>query len=220
MRLGELLTIYAALGLACAIAIARRGGPSRGRTALSAVLAVPLWPLWAPVALAVPPRAQGAAAPGAAATSSMAAALDAAVAAVAGTPAEALFTCEAAARIGAEVARAEERLATLSAIACDDAMLETSEATLRALEARAAPARTVASARLRLEGLRRLCVLRAEASAGLEDLAALLSALHAQLLVARFEGAAPGGDVGELLAEVWARLEGMAAMREEVQPRG
>ena len=57
MSLRDLLGLYALIGIACAIAVFRRA-PSHGAGALfSALVTVPLWPLWAPFALA-PSRAQ------------------------------------------------------------------------------------------------------------------------------------------------------------------
>ena len=46
VNLRDLLLLYAFAGVACAIAVVRRGEP-----AWSAALTVPLWPLWAPFAL-------------------------------------------------------------------------------------------------------------------------------------------------------------------------
>ena len=51
MTLGDLLVLYGAAGVASA-GVVYRAAPERGRAAtLSALLAIPLWPLWLPVAL-------------------------------------------------------------------------------------------------------------------------------------------------------------------------
>jgi hypothetical protein len=221
MRLLDLLCVYLAIGVACALAIARRADATRGRVVLSALLAVPLWPLWAPFALAGPARAapptHGAHAASARrpiATSAIASVLDQAVAAVEGSPLEPLFSRDAADRIAAEVARIEARRAALARIVGPDgAELAASSDGLRELEARGGPPRVIASARLRHDSLLRLATLRIECSQALDDLAALLEALRAQLLLARFEGTSVV-DVEGIVAEVWSRLEGLAATQE------
>ena len=51
MSLTDLGAIYLVVGVACAVAI-YKSGPSRNAAAIaSAAIAVPLWPLWAPIAL-------------------------------------------------------------------------------------------------------------------------------------------------------------------------
>ncbi len=220
MRLQELLLMYVGIGVACALAIVRRGdgaGPDRGgargrgRVALSALLAVPLWPLWAPFSLSGPARAVRPAAAERAATPAIEAALAQAVAAVEGSPLAELFPREAADRVGAEVARIEARLAALTQIVGPSGSeLEASARSLRELEAHGGPPRVLASARLRHESLARLAALRLECSQALDDLAALLDALRAQLLLARFDGAS-AVDVEGIVSEVWSRLEGLAA---------
>lgn len=221
MKLVELLLVYLAIGVACALAIARRGGASRSHLAMSALLAIPLWPLWAPFALAsaVGPQSATSSTRAAQATSPIASAaiarvLDQAVAAVAGSPLAPLFSRDVADRIAAEVARIEARRAALAQIVGEDgAELAASSDALRELEARGGPARVIASARLRHDSLARLAALRIECSQALDDLAALLDALRAQLLLARFEGTS-AVDVEGIVAEVWSRLEGLAATQE------
>lgn len=216
MRLFELLVVYLTIGLACAVAIARRGGATRVQVASSALLAIPLWPLWAPFALASPTHPAPDRSP--IASAAIATVLDQAVAAVAGSPLEALFTREAADQIAAEVARIEARRAALSRIVgAEGAELAASSDALRELEARGGAARVIASARLRHDSLLRLATLRIECSQALDDLAALLDALRAQLLLARFEGTS-AVDVEGIVAEVWSRLEGLAATQEAGSP--
>lgn len=61
MSLLDLALLYALAGLACAVAIYRAelaaGAPHRLRALGAAALAIPLWPLWAPVALGRRPTA-------------------------------------------------------------------------------------------------------------------------------------------------------------------
>jgi hypothetical protein len=85
-----------------------------------------------------------------------------------------------------------------------------SEARLRDLEARGASERTLDAARLQHESLARLEQLRAADAQALEELADLLEALRAQLLLARYAGSSADG-TGAIVSEVWARLEGLGA---------
>ena len=114
MSLRDLLGLYALVGLACAIAVFRRA-PSRGAGALfSALMTVPLWPLWAPFALAPAREARARARPeNEAIRARVDKALSDAVAAVADTPMSEVFTQRTATRIAAEVAHVSGRLADL-----------------------------------------------------------------------------------------------------------
>jgi hypothetical protein len=209
MRASELIALYATIGVTCAIAIGRRdraSGAPLARVAWSTALALAAWPLWAPVAWSAAretertdegPRAE---------------ALAAVRAAAAGTELERLFTRATAARLAEEIARVEARLAALTA-AGDDAALARAETTLRALETSGASPRVLASARVHVESLGRLAALRRATAAALDDLDALLEALRAQLLVARFEGSGEAS-VEALVAELWARLEGVAGAQQ------
>ena len=52
MSLRDLLGLYALVGIACAIAVFRRAPKRSFGAVVSAIATVPLWPLWAPFALA------------------------------------------------------------------------------------------------------------------------------------------------------------------------
>ena len=157
MRLADLALLYAAAGVACAVAIYRTEGGSRARALAAAALAIPLWPLWAPIALTSTRRAprpawgpapggEGAGraaakrpagarrgAPDAAAR--LEAALHEGVEACAGTALEALLSKGAAARIAAEVARAAARRDELGTLlARDDFDLRAAERRVADLE--------------------------------------------------------------------------------------
>lgn len=267
MSLLDLSLLYTLAGLACAVAIYRaelaaggRGG-DRLRALGAAALAIPLWPLWAPVALGrrqEAPRASAGAyghahghahghghghghahghghpdrapAPGAAPSpvAATAARIEAALAecadACAGTPVEALLPADATARIAAEVARAATRHAELSALLGREGFdLGEAERRLQGLERDGASARAVATARLHLDNVRRLVALRDRDARALDELADLVQALRAQLHLARYAGASvaglPGATSGGALegtsgivAEVWARVEGLSAV--------
>jgi len=232
VSLRDLLLLYAVVGVACAVAVLRRGratGRTSGASAVaSAVATVFVWPLWAPFVLGapaarVPVAAGGAGAAPAGALARIQRALDEAVAAVAGTPMSDVFSPRVAQRIGAEVARVASRLdelAALTARAGFDA--DASARKLRDLEANGAPERTVATARLQHESLARLLELRSADAQALDDLAGLLEALRTQLLLARYSGASADG-AGAIVSEVWARLEGIGLAFEgapAVRPAG
>ncbi len=244
MNIRDLLVLYALIGVACAVAVLRKEQAQPGRGGLAAVgsalATVPLWPLWAPFALATPrPRERPvpspphgnpeAAPPGAAraAADAVAAgrsrshgplaridrALDESVKAVAGTPMSQVFSRQVAQRISAEVALVAERIDELAALAsCEGLDRAASAERLRALEAKGegASERTVATARLQYESLMRLEALRAADAQALDELADLLEALRAQLLLARYAGSTADG-TGAIVSEIWARLEGLGA---------
>jgi len=122
-----------------------------------------------------------------------------------------IFSRSVAARIAAEVARVAERLDELRALSETQGLdRAASAARLRTLESSGAPERTVATARLQHESLTRLDQLRTSDAQALEELADLLEALRAQLLLARYAGSSADG-TGAIVSEVWARLEGLGA---------
>jgi hypothetical protein len=212
MSLRDFFGLYALVGLACAIAVFRRA-PARGAGALfSALVTIPLWPLWAPFALA-PARPRGATRPeNAAILARVDKALADAVAAVAETPMSDVFTQRTAARIAAEVARVAGRLSDLSALAEKSGFdHEASARRLEQLERAGASDRAVATARLQHDSLARLAELRAADARALDELADLLEALRTQLVLARYEGS-PADDASAIVSEVWARLEGLGAV--------
>jgi len=229
MNLRDLVLLYGIIGLACAIAVWRheqRHGP--GVALRSALATLPLWPLWAPFVLTAPhPRAPrgGASWPPGVATGEPGTsglgrdgplpriehALEESVRAVAGTPMNQVFTRQVAQRIAAEVALVAGRTAELSRLVTSRGLDPVaSAARLRELEADGAADRTIATARLQHESLARLSALRDADREALEELADLLEALRAQLLLARYAGASADG-TGAIVSEVWARLEGLGA---------
>jgi hypothetical protein len=225
MRLMDLVMLYGVVGVACALAVLRRQQEHGvGRAAWSAMATVPLWPLWAPFVLATPrPRGRppapgdargphgprGTTEPGA--LGRIQHALDEAVKAVAGTPMADVFSKAVATRIAAEVAHVADRMEELRVLQATRGLdRDASAARLRDLEARGASERTLEAARLQHESLARLEELRAADAQALEELADLLEALRAQLLLARYAGSSADG-TGAIVSEVWARLEGLGA---------
>ncbi|MGZ3478208.1 MAG: hypothetical protein ACXVCJ_27170, partial [Polyangiales bacterium] len=177
MSIRDLLGLYAILGIACAIAVFKRA-PSRGvGTVLSALVTVPLWPLWAPFAL-VPSRPRSRSRPESdAVVSRVEKALADAVAAVHDTPMSGVFTQATATRIASEVANVAQRLEDLEALAARNGFdREASAKRLAELEASGASERAIATARLQHDSLVRLAELRTADTRALEELADLLEA--------------------------------------------
>ncbi|WP_437923288.1 hypothetical protein WMF37_30185 [Sorangium sp. So ce291] len=215
MSLRDLAVLYLIAGLACAVAVYRAaravGGGERRGAALSAALCVPLWPIWAPVALTASRGEPGGSPVTAAAAARVQGALREGVSACAGTSFEALLSREAASRIEAEVTRAAARHAELDALLRQSGFDEAAAAARVAeIERGGAPGRALATAHLHLENIRRLRAMRDRDARALEELADLVQALRTQLVLARFAGSTVEG-VGGIVSEVWARVEGLGA---------
>ena len=209
MSLRDLVLLYGVIGVACAIAVLRRGEGTRAAVSFSALMTVPLWPVWAPFALAGTVAKARAGNHGALARIDRA--LAEAVQAVAGTPMADVFSRQVAGRISAQVELVAARLGELTALREKSGFdLEASRERLRDLETRGAPERAVATARMQHESLQRLEQLTAQDRRALDELADLLEALRTQLLLARYEGSSAEG-ASAIVTEVWARLEGLGA---------
>ena len=223
MNLIDLALLYGAAGLACAVAVYRSSTESRPRAAAAAALAVPLWPLWAPIAL-TSSRSRRPASPWAeeargrsprSVTSEAATRIDAAlhegVEACAGTSLESLLPRDAASRISAEVARAAARHAELMTL-LGRQEFDLAFAARRVAEFEATPSagRPLITARLHYENVKRLVALRDRDARAIEELSDLVQALRTQLVLARFAGSSVEG-AGGIVSEVWARVEGLGA---------
>jgi hypothetical protein len=213
MNLADLGILYASAGVVSGVCVYRRAR-SRGASAWGSVaLAVPLWPLWLPVAFAEGPRRSQAAAP--AVTRTEAALLEGHDA-VRGGPLERLLPREAIERIVAEVRRAAERHDELTRVLSRDGFgVEAARARLARFEQDAGPSRSIASARLQLANLERLSQLRERDARALEELAELAGALRTQLVLARYTGSSATG-ASDIVAEVWARVEVLGSALEPV----
>jgi len=219
MSLTDLAALYLVAGLACAVAIYRSAPEPGARAVAAAALAVPLWPLWAPIALTGSQRPRPAASsrrsssappsPVAAAAARIESALREGVEACAGTSLESLLPRAAADRIAAEVRRAADRHAELSALVGREGFdLAAAEARVADLAAADASPRALSTARLHLDNVRRLLAMRERDALALDELADLVQALRAQLVLARFAGSQAEG-AGGIVSEVWARVEGL-----------
>lgn len=213
MSLRDLFVLYIVFGCCFAIAIYRSSPETNASRFGSAALAVPLWPLWAPIALTAK---RGNDSPAHSTHSSAAllrveAALADAVASIQGTPFATLLPKESAARIQAEVLRREKRLAELDALLAKEAFdVVRLEARLNELERRTGSSRALGTARLELDNVRRLVALRERDARALEELCTLVEALRTQVTLARFSESS-AADIGGIVGEVWARVEGLGA---------
>jgi hypothetical protein len=215
----DLGVLYLCVGLACAVAV-YRASPPGGSRAASAALAVPLWPLWAPIVLtsargapgaAGAPRVAAEATPVSEAAARIQAALREATESCAGTALAALLPREVADRISSEVARAAGRHAELTdLLRREGGGRAAAEARVRALAEPGASPRALATARLHLDNVRRIAALRDRDARALDELSDLVGALRAQLALARFAGTQAEGTSG-IVSEMWARVEGLGA---------
>ena len=219
MSLLDLGILYLVVGLACAVAVYRASPPGGSRVG-SAALAVPLWPLWAPIVLTSArgapacdeaPLAAMPATPVGEAAARIQAALREATETCAGSALATLLPREAADRISTEVARAAGRHAELTALLGREGFdRAAAEARVQTLSQPGASPRALATARLHLDNVRRIAALRDRDARALDELRDLVGALQAQLALARFAGTQVEGTSG-IVSEMWARVEGLGA---------
>jgi hypothetical protein len=218
VNLADLAAVYGLAGAAAAVAV-YRAAPSRRGAIVGAAIALVLWPIWAPLVLTSSKRRrtslENEESPGGATSidpsvARVEAALGDAVEACAGTPLEGLLSAEAAARIASEMRRAAARHAEVTRALGDASLdLHRVEARIVALEAEGGSARALATARVQRDGVRRLVSLRDHDARALAEIAELVSALKTQLFFARVAGA-DEVTASDLVAELWARVEGLS----------
>jgi hypothetical protein len=212
VTLADLGILYVSAGAVSALVLHRRERTQGRRAVVRALLAIPLWPLWLPVALASGGHFSAASAGNMGGT---AAALMEGHEAVRGTPLEALLPRDAVDRILGEVRRAGERREELRALLSRASFdLDSARSHVGRLEREGASARTLASARLHLANVERLDALRRRDELALEELAELVSALRTQLVLARYAGSTPEG-AGDIVSEMWARVEVLGTTMDE-----
>ncbi|MDD9935548.1 MAG: hypothetical protein OXT09_18200 [Myxococcales bacterium] len=215
MNFLTLCVLYLLTGLACAMAIARRGarrgdGP-RERTS-RALLAVPLWPLWAPIALSDPVSDEGPVGDGSIPVR-IEEALREGVDVADGTALDAMLNAGSSARITEMVRRADARREELRALLSrPEFCLEAARRRVRDAEAEQRP-RSLATARLHLDNVERLHAMAAHDEALMHEIADLAEALRTQLLMARFAGSS-GDGIGDIIGDLWSRVEALSEAME------
>lgn len=215
MRLLDLLVLYAAAGAACAVAMYRRAEQRDQAALLSALTAVVIWPIWAPIAWTAKRELRTLDLQPSEVVERIHAALDEGVASVAGTPLETLLNHQSASGILDEVHRVAARHQELAQLLEQEAFdLRAAEHKLDQLERARSPARVRASARLHLENVRRLHQLAERDARALDELAGLVTALRTQLVLVRLSGSSAEG-VGDIVGELWARIEGLSEANED-----
>ena len=206
MNLCDLGVLYGLSGALSSVFVYRMSAASGSKVhALkSAALALPLWPLWLPVLLASSHSAQRTSRAGA---TEVEAALLEGHEAVRDTPLEPLLPRTAVDRLLRELRRATERSAELDTLLTKKGFDRAhAEEHVARLEQRKASPRALASARLHLENVERLQHLAARDRRALDELSELIAALRTQLVFARYSGSSPG-EAGDIVTEVWARVE-------------
>ena len=204
MNLADLGVLYGVAGVLSGAVVYRSRSRRDARAVAAALLSAPLWPLWLPVLFASQRAERDA--QHSAATETEAALLEGHEA-VRNTPLEPLLPRAAVDRLLGELRRATERYAELSHLLSKKGFdRAAAEERLARLEQRAASPRTLASARLHLENVARLQSLAARDRRALEELSELIAALRTQLVFARYSGSSPG-EAGDIVTEVWARVE-------------
>jgi hypothetical protein len=211
MSLLDLTLLYAVVGAGCAAVVYRRTRGDRRARLTHAALALPLWPVWAPVALIpdAPPRV-----PATGRAARIEAELAQAVHAAADSPFEVLLPTDAAARIRAEIGRAVARIAELDQVLAQPGFdAAAAEARVNALVAQNASRRALKTAVLHRDNVARIRAMRDRHERALDELGELVGALRSQLVLARYAGSPPEG-VGGIVTELWARVEGLGEAME------
>lgn len=219
MTLSDLGVLYAVAGVVSGALVQRRTRHTGRRALLNLGLAVVLWPLWLPVALAsAEARPLARTLVGGSAATDTEAALLAAHESVRDGPMEGLLPRDAVTRIVGELRRASERHGELGALlARPDFDLQAAEGRVLQLERENGSSRTLSSARLHLANVRRLSALRARDQRALDELLELSRALGTQLMLAKFSGSS-ANDAGDIVSEVWARVEVLGSALEPDRP--
>src|SRR5262245_45255504 len=146
MRLVDLGLLYAGVGVACAVTLYRRSDKTRSALA-NALIAVPLWPIWAPIAWKARPEPSSAGGRSSERVDRIRSALDEAVELVRGSPLERVLGRESARAIIDEAERLSSRNDELvELLSRDEFDAEAAARRLETLEAARASPRVCSSA--------------------------------------------------------------------------
>lgn len=202
MTLRHLALAYAVVGVAAALGLYRHE-----RRLGSALLCVPLWPLWLPVALSA--DADEASGPLGERVRAAKEALRETSAACAEAGLGALFTADAARALAAGLDRTLEKILRMDRLLAAPAFDATrARARLARLEAEGA-GRAADLARAQAEHAERLGDARARQALALEELLELVGSLRTQVLLVGVAGG--GADADALSEEIRCRIEALAA---------
>lgn len=216
MRLVDLLALYAVVGVACSVAVYLRQRPSRSAW-VSALVTVPLWPVWAPMVLTSPSEELRTRLRGRGDTARrIEAALAEAMEAARGSRLSALLPEAAVESIVRAVEASDRRHGELTRLLARPGFDRSSASSRVEALSGSGRARALATARLHLANVERLHELRERDERSLADLVELVEALRTQLVLARFAGSTVEG-VGDIVSELWARVEGLGEALEEPQ---
>ena len=205
MSLLDLAALYAVIGIGCGVVVWRKKSGLA-----SAALAVPLWPIWAPLVLISDPPKRT---PASGRVARIEAELEGAAVAARGSAFEILLPQPACDRIRAELRQAVARIDELDAVLAQPGFdLAQAERRVTALTEAGSP-RALRTAVLHRDNVARLEVLRDRHARAVEELGELVGALRSQLVLARYAGSSPEG-VGGIVSELWARVEGLGEAME------
>jgi hypothetical protein len=210
VRLTDLAVLYLVVGAGCAWALRARRPDARGLA--DALLTVGLWPLYVPALLGgerPDPAAPRSASPRIERERALLyAALDAAQARLSpGALTQLLPTRAQLAALTAHLEHLDAKVRELDEVlAGEEFDLARAERRLREADPAGVEAATAA-----FDGARRLAGLRERAARERDELLGLFARLRMQVTVLRFTEGAPGEHLGELVAEMLARIEGVGA---------
>lgn len=202
MSLLDLGLLYLIVGVGCAAVVYRRTGRPG-----SAALALPLWPIWAPVALVDDaPRPGGASDR----VERIEEQLTQAVQACRGSAWSILLPDESVRRLRAEIAMVVQRIDELDEVLAGPGFdLTAAERRVSELTRAGGSRRALETAVLHRNNVARIQAMRDRSERALEELGELVGALRSQLVLARYAGSSPEG-VGGIVTELWAHVEGLA----------
>ncbi len=202
MSLLDLGLLYLIVGVGCAAVVYRRTGRPG-----SAALALPLWPIWAPVVLVDDAPRRGSASDRVERIEEQ---LSQAVQACRGSAWSILLPDDSVRRLRAEIAMVVRRIDELDEVLSAPGFdLASAERRVSELSRTGGSRRAFETAVLHRNNVARIQAMRDRSERALEELDELVGALRSQLVLARYAGSSPEG-VGGIVTELWAHVEGLA----------